>query len=172
MYADRGSVHCIRMHIVTRHLRSNSVRAYAHACVRACSACVLRVRACVLCVLRVHACVRGSWLVARGSWIVARGSWLVARGSWLVARRGSRLVAHACVRACVPVWLIGCCVYATFLHCGAFLHYVFVMQDVFTLRFCVARHFYITFLRSKAFFQYVFALHGVFSLRFHAARRF
>ena len=54
IYADHGSIQCIQMQIVTKHLRSNSVRAcVAHACMRA-------------------------WLGARGSWLVARGSRLVA----------------------------------------------------------------------------------------------
>ena len=59
-----------------------------------------------------------------------------------------------------------------FLRCKSFLHYVFALQDDFSLRFRAARRFYNMFSRCKSFLHNVFKLQGDFSLRFCDVLRF
>ena len=121
-------------------------RVFTHkTCVRACgvTSCV---RACVLACLRacLLACLRACVLACLRAW----------EPIYLGSSHGNfpwELIVTLCV---------------CFDPLRAFLHYVFVMQVVFTLRFCATRRFYTMFLRCKAFLHYVFALQVVFTQRF------
>ena len=109
-----------------------------------CARCVVWRRAALSHGSCVHACVR----------------------AWLMRRAASRSVVR-CVALCACVahaWLTHACV--TFLHC------VFALRSVSTLRFCTARRFYIAFFRCKALLHYVFVMRGIFTLRFCDARGF
>ena len=90
-----------------------------------------------------------------------------------VRRAASFCVAVRCAASCCVV-RASCCVVMRRAASRriVFLHCVFALQGVFTLRFRAARRFYTACLRCKVFLHCVFAMQGVFTLRFCNARRF
>ena len=201
MYADRNSIHYIRIQIVTMHICGVTPLLQICSMLRApCS--VLRAPCSVFCapcfvlrapcsilrapcsvlraprayVLRVHACsacVRGNLWELMGS----RGNLRKTHGNlWELMGTSCVGIYRNFVRG--NLWELMGTYYvhawlmrAWFVRCRV-LQYITALRDVFTLRFCAARCFYTAFSHCKVFLYYVFTLRVVFTLRFHAARRF
>ena len=158
LYADHRSIHCIRMRVVTQHLRSMAVHACMHACVHTgVRTCMLRMRVCSACVLHVRACVLRSWEHV-GSYGNLLRVFCVA-GRFFTMFLTLQGVFSQCFLHCRAFF------HNVFLHCRAFFHNVFTLQDVFSLRFQTASRFSTVCFRCKSFFVVHFVLCRVFALR-------